>query len=371
MKRIKEQLYNVELELQEQKSMLDAVLDAVPDCISVLGPNYEVIRFNKGSLNVFNITEEQTKGKKCYEILGRTSPCEVCLTKKVLETKKPIRQENYYPETKLWADISVTPVLDENGEVIRVVEHYYDITARKEIEEEIKESYNKMEQFAYVVSHDLQEPLRVVSSYCQLLEESLINKLDTEQTQYLSFIIKASARMKKLIKDLLEFAKIGQIYNDFETIDLNNILVDVITDFQLAIKETGAEIKIGEMPLITGSKTRLRQVFHNLISNAIKFRKKDQKTIIEIGYCDDDKCWTFYVKDNGIGIATEHYDKLFGVFKRLHSVNEYPGTGIGLAICKQIIESHDGQIWVDSDFGVGTTFLFFIPKDLKNEPIAK
>jgi len=249
----------------------------------------------------------------------------------------------------------------------------YDITDQKKAEEEnimiaekLKKSNYELEQFAYIASHDLQEPSRVISSYCQLLRDKLYRDIDMEGEKYLDYIIDSSARMKTLIKELLDYSRVGKEKEPFEEINLNELLKEVLKDFEMSIRETKAKIIIkNDMPIIFGVRFRIKQLAQNLINNSLKFRSI-KPPVIRIGCCEEstEKSWLFYIKDNGIGIKVEYYNRVFGIFKRLYSREEYPGTGIGLALCKRIVETHRGNIWIDSGSKGGTWIYFTIAKNI-------
>ena len=275
------------------------------------------------------------------------------------------------------ASINCTSVRDKNNKFLHTLCFLQNITDRKrteeslkEIADELKQSNEELEEFAYVASHDLQEPLRVVSNYCQLLQKKCksCQHTDSETNRWLMYTINATARMKKLIEELLDFSRVGRKDSPFEKIDLKSLMKEIHSDFELSIKETDAKIIVEkEMPEIFGIHFRIRQLLSNLISNALKF-KSEKPPVIRIGCYPEDDYWLFYVKDNGIGINPEYFDRVFGIFKRLYSREEYPGTGIGLALCKRIVETHGGRIWVDSTAIEGTYMYFTIPKsvDLDN-----
>lgn len=252
---------------------------------------------------------------------------------------------------------------------------YQDISERKKAEVQLNQSKielegkNKdLEQFAYIASHDLQEPLRTISNYVGLFEKQYKGKLDNNSDEYLNFISSATRRMQTLIHDLLEYSKIGRDKTTIE-IDCNQLLMEVLNDMAVPINESNANIKSAKLPTIKGYAI-LKSLFQNLISNAIKFRKKETPAIVNITVQSQNKNWLFAIKDNGIGIDKTHHDKIFKVFMRLHSSEEYPGTGIGLAQCKKIIELHQGKIWVESEPEKGSTFYFTIPKVLSKETIG-
>lgn len=230
--------------------------------------------------------------------------------------------------------------------------------ANKELERKNKE----LEQFAYVASHDLQEPLRTSSSYVKLLQRQYQGKLDDKANKYFNYIVDSSDRMKILIKDLLDFSRIG-IKGEFEKVDCNKILKDVLADLEVAISDCSAEIRSENLPVVNGYPTELKQLFQNLIINAIKFRNKNVCPKISISALKIDNYWQFAISDNGIGIDKQHYDKIFIIFQRLHNRTEYKGSGIGLSHCKKIVELHHGKIWVKSTLGEGSTFYFTLAAD--------
>lgn len=219
-------------------------------------------------------------------------------------------------------------------------------------------SNNELEQFAYVASHDLQEPLRMVTSYVQLLESRYKDKLDKDAKEFIDFAVDGTNRMKNLIHSLLEYSRVNNI-RPFAKINLNLLLPDVLQNLESQIKENNAIIKIDTLPDIDGDAILITQLFQNLISNGIKFKSSKPPEINISGKKVNDE-YLFSIKDNGIGIPKEYADKIFLIFQRLHTKDKYPGTGIGLAICKKIVEKHGGKIWFESEIGNGSVFYFTI-----------
>ncbi|MBH0781391.1 sensor histidine kinase [Nocardia bovistercoris] len=230
---------------------------------------------------------------------------------------------------------------------------------------ELRRSNAELEQFAYVASHDLQEPLRKVASFCQLLEKRYGDQLDERGTQYIAYAVDGAKRMQVLINDLLTFSRVGRVSDRTVSVELDQILDKALQNLGVAIEDTGAVVERPErMPRISGDPTLLVMLWQNLIGNAVKFRGPDRAPVIRIA-CEpepgDQSGWRFTVSDNGIGIAPEFADKVFVIFQRLHSRDEYSGTGIGLALCKKIVEYHGGRIWLDpayAETGEGTRFVF-------------
>jgi light-regulated signal transduction histidine kinase (bacteriophytochrome) len=240
-------------------------------------------------------------------------------------------------------------------EIIRRSEASLDLM-NKELELKNKE----LEHFAYIASHDLQEPLRTTSSFVDLLQQQYKGKLDERADKYLHYIADSSDRMKILITDLLDYSRIGN-KKELKQVDCNTVLNEVLQDLGTTLQETGAEISVDILPVISGYQTEIKQLFQNLIINAIKFRKKDTVPQVSISARKDTVYWTFTVRDNGIGIEKDHTERIFIIFQRLHTRTEYEGSGIGLAHCKKIVGLHGGDIWVESTPGEGAAFYFNIP----------
>lgn len=260
------------------------------------------------------------------------------------------------------------PLVNSENEVEGISTFAFDVTDQvlamrkvQEIANNLIKSNEQLQQFAYIASHDLQEPLRTVVSYTQLLERRTKEKLNDSEKEFMKLIIEATKRMQNLIEDLLNYSKVSLQEKDYKTTDLNKIL-DTVLDNLLSSTETNqAQILIEKLPTLRVIRAQMIQLFQNLISNAIKYRKKDIHPIIKISCQKREDDWLFSVTDNGIGINKDYFEKIFLIFQRLHFRNEYAGTGIGLATCKKIIEIHHGQIWLESKEGEGTTFFFTLP----------
>jgi light-regulated signal transduction histidine kinase (bacteriophytochrome) len=241
----------------------------------------------------------------------------------------------------------------------------------QETVEELKRSNRDLEQFAYVSSHDLQEPLRMVASHLQLIETNCKDKLGDEARASIGFAVEGAVRMRQLILDLLQYSRVTHQGRAFVLTDCGNVLKQVLLNLKPRIEETRAEITCDSVPTIMADQTQIMQVFQNLIGNALKFRNPDQPPCIHVGAEKEGLHWRFYVRDNGIGIDSEFHERIFTIFKRLHTRRHYEGNGIGLSIVKRIVERHKGQVWVESQPGRGSTFFFTIPvlatEAIKNE----
>lgn len=227
----------------------------------------------------------------------------------------------------------------------------------KEANANLWRSNRELEQFAYVASHDLQEPLRAVNSYAQLITRKYQGNLDAKADKYLGYITEGATRMQQLINDLLAFSRVGTQGKSLESTDCEAVLRQVLDNLKIAIAENHALITHDPLPTVIGDEIQLIQLLQNLIGNAIKFRREELPQV-HISARQRDKEWVFCVRDNGIGIEPEYFERIFTIFQRLHSKSEYPGTGIGLAVCKKIVERHGGRIWVESAPGEGTIFYF-------------
>ena len=275
------------------------------------------------------------------------------------------------PDGKIvWIWTQAFLVKDEFGEISRIAGIASDITGYKKAEQEIKNllvelkrSNEELQQFAYVTSHDLQEPLRTIASFTQLMERRYKGKLDGDADEFMGYIVDASVRMKQMIMDLLEYSRVGTKQEMYQAIDMESKLNNVLFNLNDLIERSCAEITHDSLPVVVGDKSQLLLLFQNLITNAIKFRKEDEPPRIHISAaCDHEKNeYVFSIADNGIGIEEQYFDRIFTIFQRLHTRDEYQGTGIGLSVAKKIVERHGGRIWVESEFGEGSVFYFSIP----------
>jgi two-component system, chemotaxis family, sensor kinase Cph1 len=262
----------------------------------------------------------------------------------------------------LWNSANIK---DKEGNIVATIAQGQDITERKKAEEALRivaenltRSNSELEQFAYVASHDLQEPLRMVTSYTQLIEQRYKGKLDADADEFIGYAVDGANRMRRLIDDLLSYSRVNKRGNPFRPTESQLALDVALKNLQRSIEENGAVVTHDQLPEVMADEGQLVQLLQNLIGNAIKFHAKEPPRVHVSAKHLQEKEYLFSVQDNGIGIDPQYFDRLFKIFQRLHTKEEYPGTGIGLALCKRIVERHGGRIWLESQPGKGTTVYF-------------
>ncbi len=254
---------------------------------------------------------------------------------------------------------------DELGELARTLNRSAEIL--KERNADLQRSNHELEQFAYVASHDLQEPLRMVSSYTQLLKKRYAGQLDAKADQYIEFAVDGANRMQRLIQDLLAFSRVGTHPLELRDLDLNSVLAEVKQNLKLALEDSGGEIIAQNLPHVCADRDQVSRVLQNLVGNGLKFRREGVGPVVQILARAAGSMWEISVKDNGISIEPGYFERIFIIFQRLHTKEQYSGSGIGLAIVKKIIERHGGKLWVESSSGEGSTFHFTLPAVISNE----
>jgi light-regulated signal transduction histidine kinase (bacteriophytochrome) len=252
-------------------------------------------------------------------------------------------------------EIGLNPI--ETGEGLFVLASVVDISPRKRAEEELRRSNDELERFAYVASHDLQEPLRTVTSYMQLLSRRHRDQLSGDAVEFIDFAVAGAKRMQRLIQDLLAFSRVGTRGGSLVSIDANSVMTSVVGNLKAAINESDAVVTSDSLPSVLADPGQLEQLLTNLVGNALKFRGAETPQV-HVGVRREGRFARFSIRDNGIGVDSQFFDRIFVIFQRLHGRDDYPGTGVGLAVCKKIVERHGGRIWVDSVPGAGATFHF-------------
>ena len=360
------------------EKIFQLVVDAAPNAIILVDSKGVITFMNRHTEILFGYSRKELTGKNISNLLPERFRKQHPELVKGFHSNPEVRPMGSGRDlfalkkdgSEFPIEIGLNPLETDEGKF--VLASIIDITERKKTEEREKlhskaiEAKNKeLEQFAYIASHDLREPLQSISSFIQLLASDYSDQIDDIGQESLKYIMEAITRMKNLIQGLLDYSRLGK-EAELTEIDCNKIVEDVIADLNFSIMKTEAEIEIGILPVLYGYEVELRLLFQNLIGNAIKFRKKDTRPLIYISAEKDKNYWKFKISDNGIGITPDYYEKIFTIFQRLHRRDEYEGTGIGLAHCRKIVDLHNGNIWVESEPGVGSSFYFTIPIKRKN-----
>ncbi len=345
-------------------------MELSPEAVFV-NRNDRIVLVNPAALGLFGASSpEQLLGKSPFEVFH--PDCHAAMRERISKLlagqRAPVLEEKIVRLDGVVVDVEVVaaPVTDQGERAILVLVR--DITERKRAEaalqqttEDLQRSNRDLEQFAYVASHDLQEPLRAVGGYVRLLEHRFPEELDAKARDYIAGAFDGAMRMERLITDLLAYSRVGTRGATFVPAALDAILDQALRNLQVGIQSARATITHDPLPALTVDATQMMQLFQNLIGNAIKFHGESPPRI-HVGAQREEGRWVFSVRDNGIGIEPQYYERIFQIFQRLHTRKAYPGTGIGLAICKKIVERHGGTIWIESQPGQGSTFYFSIPE---------
>jgi PAS domain S-box-containing protein len=357
----------------------ETIMQTVREPLLVLDSDQRVISANRAFYQTFQVTPREVKGKLLYDLGNRQ--WNIPKLRKLLEEILP--KSTVFLDFKIEHEfktlgrrimvLNARRIYHETKRMQMVLLAIEDITEQKRVERELKQaeelkqaiaalkrSNRELEQFAYVASHDLQEPLRMVSSFTQLLAKRYQGKLDKDADEFIAYIVAGAKRMQALINDLLTYSRVDTRGKSFEPIDSEAVFDQAIANLRVAIEIGEAVITHDPLPPLIADDLQIVQLFQNLLGNAIKFHGKEPPRI-HVSAKQEGNEWVFSFRDNGIGIAPEYFDRIFVIFQRLHGREEYPGTGTGLAICKKIVERHGGRIWVESEPSKGSTFYFAIP----------
>jgi len=372
-----------ELALAESEAKLRITFATMADGIGIVGLDERVTDCNEAILRLTQRSREEIIGKPFVDLLAPEfrsliPDARKLLVGAVLVRTAPNRRERETVRTdsqllrksgeSVDIEANISLIEDTAGHPAAFLVAARDVTERKQMEQQLDDtladlqrSNAELQQFAYIASHDLQEPLRMIASYIQLIEEDYKGKLDADADQYIAFTVDGAKRMQTLIDDLLAYSRAGTQGEPFMPTSMNSVLSEAIANLEVAIGESHAVVTHDQLPTVLGDESQLIQLFQNLVGNAIKFRS-DDAPIIHVGAEETKDGWVFSVRDNGIGIDMKYAERIFTVFQRLHAREDYPGTGIGLAVVKKIVERHGGRMWVESAPAQGSTFYFTLPK---------
>jgi signal transduction histidine kinase len=363
--------------VEEERDRLISLINSISDEVWVADAQGKLVMVNPAVTKEFDLKVgpdgiEVGKVVSSFEVLrpdGSERPPEEAPPSRALKGEFIVGQEEIVrsPSSGEFRvrQVNAAPIKNNNGDILGSVSVVRDITDQKRMEDELRRSNHELQQFAYLSSHDLQEPLRMIVSYMSLLERKYKDELAPEAQEYLRNALEGGTRMRELIDDLLEYSRLETNAKAFATVNMREVVENAIKVLKVPIEESKADVYIEPMPTITADGSQLQQVMQNLISNSLKFHGPE-RSMVHISASRGIKEWVFSVKDNGIGLNVEYSDKIFQMFQRLHTRDQYPGTGVGLAIVKKIVERHGGRIWVESEEGMGATFFFTIPTTQNN-----
>ncbi len=358
--------------------LLQAIIDNMADGIRVYDADLKLIAFNARAFEFFDYPPELTKLGVSYEDIARFSERRGDYVDDDSTTRERIARARNATGRSSEQALPDGRVIQKRRNAMPdggFVSTYSDITALKQAQdaladkarelevamEDLRRSNTELEQFAYVASHDLQEPLRMVGSYCQLLARRYADKLDDDAREFIAFAVDGAGRMQRLINDLLLYSRVGTRGKEPQAVALDDMLDRALANLKMAIEDADGRVTHDPLPTIMGDDVQMIQLFQNLIGNALKFHR-DVPPEVHVGTREEAGRWLVSVSDNGIGMEPAYFERIFLIFQRLNKRGEYPGTGIGLAICKKIVERHGGQITVESEPGRGSTFTFSLPK---------
>ena len=356
---------------EEERALRDRSINSATNGILIADarqPDMPTVYCNAAFEKITGYATEEVLGQNCRFLQGtdHQQPGLDAIRRAIRQgTEAKAELRNYRKDgSPFWNELYIAPVKDQQGRLTHFIGIQTDITERKHQEtelahktRELAQSNAELQQFAYVASHDLQEPLRMVASYTELLGKRYKGKLDQDADEFIGYAVDGATRMQRLIRDLLEYSRVGSERKSFEQTDCEVVFQQAMQNLSASVRERHAEVTHDPLPIVHANPTHLTQVFQNLIGNALKFQGESPSKI-HVGAKALPDGWEFSVRDNGVGIPADQLDRIFSIFQRLHGQSEYPGTGIGLAICKRIVEKYGGQIRVESEPGKGSIFYF-------------
>lgn len=388
--------------LEESHNRLITIVESSENTIIGKDLDGTITDWNRGAEKMYGYSAKEAVGRSISMLVPEHLEDDLWWIMNEIKSGRSIKNYETVRTTKdqtlIPVSLSISPIIDPNGTTIGASTIAIDITERKKIERHRREllerqknltkqlqaankelldiqqkltktikkleiSNSELQQFAYVASHDLKEPLRMVTSFLQLLKQRYEYELDSDANEFIDFAVDGAKRMHNLIEDLLAYSRIMTQGKEFSSVNMDELLDHVTINLKVSIDENHAEVTHDPLPKIRADESQMIQLIQNLFENSIKYRKQEVPKI-HVSVKDTEDEWIFSVKDNGIGIANQHVKKIFMIFKRLHTNQEYDGTGIGLAIIKRIIDRHSGRVWVESELGKGSTFFFTISKNL-------
>ncbi len=378
----------MEQALRDSERRLDQMLQTMVDGMVMVDLDGQITYANPSAQRILEVRRDGILGRYYHErewrqidADGNPYPAERLPITIALEQKREVKGMEHGIEApngqQKWLSVNTAPLVDEEGQLYGAIASFRDVTERKDAQQkieryaaELERSNQDLEQFAYVVSHDMREPLRMVASYLGLLKRRYRGELDEKADMFIDYAVDGAERMQGMIRAILDLSRVDTRGEEFAPTDVEAVVERTLMALGRVIRESGAEVTYDPLPTVMADKAQLTQVFQNLIANGIKFRREDEPPRVHISVSPSPQGgegwgegeWLFAVEDNGIGIDPEQAERIFQIFQRLHTEDEYPGLGIGLALCKRIVERHGGRIWVDSEPGKGSRFIFTMPK---------
>jgi PAS domain S-box-containing protein len=376
---------NVELQqladkLEKEKYLFTTLIENIPDAIYFKDRESRFLRISRAQAEKFGISSPDNAIGKTDADIFSTEHAQQALEdeREIMRTGVPViskaEKETWPDREDTWVSTTKLPLRDKEGEIVGTFGISRDITERKRLEEKQQQLYEELrianealeqsnlelQQFAYIASHDLQTPLRSIAAFAQFLQKDYQGQLDEQADDYIERMVEGVKHMQTLITDLLAYSRIESRATPFQAVDLNEVCMNTVNLLRAVIEESSGEVTFEDLPTVKGDSTQLAQLLQNLISNGLKYHGRKPPRV-HVTAEQIDQTWTISVKDNGIGISQEFHEKIFEIFRRLHADSEYAGTGIGLAVCRRIVQRHGGRIWVDSEPDQGSTFYFTIP----------